>query len=170
MLYITIFVLICFLIFLIKKRNLFVLLYSDIENAKSQVQTAKAKCLEVEKKSLGLAGKAQENDRKEIQNVMGTMGTINASDLHAIGELHPDFKDKFGTGSELSHVLYSEYRDAQTRLNEAITAYNMAIAVFPQNIAAMIWGYKKEDLIGQENLEDAKKLEMAKEVDISKFV
>lgn len=170
MLYITIFIIIAVTIYIIKKRNLFVLLYSDIENAKSQVQTAKAKCLEIEQKSIGLAGKAQENDRKEIQNVMDTMGTINASDLQAIGQLHPDFKDKFGTGAGLSHILYSEYRDAQTKLNEAITVYNMAVTVFPQNLAAMILGYKKEDLIDQENLEDAKELKMVKEIDVSKFV
>ncbi len=158
------------LVFLIKCKNKFVVLSSNVKKCMSEVNTAKAKYLEVQRKALGLAGKATNNEGKVYQEIKNSAGQISSDKLLALGQMYPDLKDKFSTAASLSDRLYNDYRIAQTQLNNAITEYNQEISVVPQNIAAFLWGYKQETLIDEENLDRSKELTMVDDIDVEDFI
>lgn len=166
---IVIILIILMTIWLIKERNGFVVLVAKVEQEMSNVNTAKAKYLAVQKKAIGLAGKATSNEGQIYESIRNSAGQISSTTLLSLGQMYPDLKDKFDSAAHLSDSLYTDYRNAQSVLNQAITEYNTAIALFPSSIAAWLFGFEKETLIDQEHLTDSKKLRMEDEMDLSEF-
>ncbi len=155
---------------LISNKNTFVFYSSEVERLKSEVNTAKAKYLAVQKKAIGLAGMATKNESTQYQNIKTAGGTISSDQLLYLGQQFPDLKDKFAQAASLSEKMYTDYRNAQSELNNAITRYNRVISMFPKSISAYILGYVKEDLIDQENLENSKVLDVDNEINFDEFL
>ena len=155
-------------VFLIKCRNSFVVLKANVKRCKSQVNTARAKYQEVQKKAIGLAGIATQNEGTVYESLRA--GKINAENLLSLGQSYPELKDKFQATAELLDKLSSDLMSAQTTLNNAVTEYNASIAMFPQNIAAYFLGYHPEKLIGEKILEKATDLTIEADPDMSKWV
>lgn len=142
----------------------------NINKAKSEVNTAKAKYFEVQRKAIGLVGKTGKNEADLYKDIKTSGGRISSETLMALGQQYPDLKDKFESSARLSDNLYGSYRKAQTQLNDAITEYNTYINLFPNNIAAYILGYVRETLIDEANLEKSKELNVVEDLDLSEFL
>ncbi len=168
--FLTIAIIILLIAFLISKYNRFKEYSAEIAMHMSEVNTAKAKYLKIQKKAIGLAGKATKNEGDIYMNIKNAGGKISSETLLSLGTMYPELKDKFATAANLSEKMIDSYRNEQTALNNIITQYNKYVSIFPNNIAAFILGYRTMDLIGQDKLQEATKLEMEDEMDFSEFL
>lgn len=151
------------LIYIIKTHNKFVQMKNRIADQKAQidvqlkrrydlipnlVETAKG-CANFEKSTLEAVVQARANalNAKDFGGAMSANENLTAT-LHrfiAVGESYPELKANNNFTRLQDELSDSEDKIAKTRqfFNDAVLKYNNAIQVFPANIVAGIFSYKK---------------------------
>ena len=146
--------------YLMRFRNKVVNQKEGIEKAKSRVRILKAKYLQVLRK----VGTTQK-DANDAQG--GAYYTANRNGGGrfiggAIGSVDSNFEEV----GKLVVSLANEYQSAQQSLNELVNRYNVYITAFPRVILTRIFGFKKEEYIDSENLNESTRLSGFDEDDI----
>lgn len=141
-------------------RNSVVNRKENIEQAKSRIRILKAKYLQVLRK----VGTTQK-DSNDAQG--GAYYTANKNGGGrfiggAIGAVDSNFEEV----GKLVVSLANEYQSAQQNLNNLVNKYNVYITAFPRIILTKIFGFKKEEYIDSENLDESTRLSGFDEDDI----
>lgn len=155
------------LVYIIKKRNTFVVMKNRIKDQEAQVdvqlkrrydlipnliETAKGYAC-FEKSTLEAIAKA----RTDAVNAQNFNGTISANDrltdaLHrfvAVSESYPELKANTNFMQLQKELSSTEDKIAKSRqfLNDTVLKYNNAIQVFPANLVAGICGFKTYEFL-----------------------
>lgn len=155
------------LIYIIGTRNHFAELHSDVETQMSNISNY----VENRTKSLTDALQiAKLSYSHEVEGIEKLTGNEQYNQLSYLGQKYPQLMSTQSYQQALSQVqsLNAEIAASKTLLNGNINVYNKAIKVFPACIIAMIFGYKRESFIDEENMLNNKKVD-TREVDFSKF-
>ena len=157
-------VLICYII---SKRNEFERLRRAIQHEASNIGIFKSKKKSCLDDALRIAKLSYQRETEGIE-----MLTANdqLNQLLYLGQKYPDLQCMQGY-NEILHKAFKLDEDiAATRalVNGNIYEYNNAISAFPGMIIALIFHYKKERFIDEENIAENKKLDKS-ELDFSNY-
>lgn len=152
---------------IIKKRNLFVQLKTDVETQMSNISNYRELRHNAIKDCMDILGVAHQNDVDAIAR----LGIEAASQqLRVLGNKYPDLKDTPAYSQALVNIHhYSEEITASKNiLNKSIQNYNKAISVFPALIVANMFGFERETFIDEEKMQ-SNKFSNTDEVDFSQY-
>lgn len=154
-------------VYIIRKRNAFVTLSAEIENLLSNISVQKEGRSRAIIDAMEILGVAHSND---VSAIRGLNVEEQAKSLVACAQKYPDLKNTPAYSTALGRIqnFNEDITSADSLLNRAIKEYNQAISVFPANIVAGIFGFKKQAYIDNENKECNLNLNIEK-VDYSKF-
>lgn len=145
-------VIVSILSWLIKNRNNFVLLKEEINEQLSNISNYREQRKNSISDAMNMLGVAHQNDITAIKELTGNNLT---SELVALGQKYPDLQNTPSYAMALTKVQQcdAEIASCKNLLNLAIKNYNKAISVFPSNIVALIFGFKRETFVDQDNVE-----------------
>ena len=155
------------LTYIIGKRNKFVNLKAEVENLLSNISVQKEARSRAIVDAMEILGVAHSND---VSAIKGLNIDAQSKELVACAQKYPDLKATPAYASALSRIqnFNEDIASADSLLNKAIKEYNQAIAVFPANIVAGMFGFAKETYIDDENMGSNKNLNIER-VDYSKY-
>lgn len=155
---IAVIVLVILVLWLIKSRNKFVLLREEVKEQESNISNYNEQRTRSINDAMGVLGVAHQNDFEVIKRLSGESQT---TELMAMGQKYPDLKNTPSYAMAVTKIQQcdAEIAACKNLLNMAIKNYNKAIGVFPSNIAAKIFGFKREDFIDQSNMSDNRKVD-----------
>lgn len=147
---IALIVLIIILVWLIKKRNLFVGLFEEVKKQQSDISNYREQRRMSIEDAMNMLGIAHQNDLQAIKNLHPE---AQANQLMALGQMYPDLKDTPSYVAAVGRVqnCNAEIASSKNLLNASIVNYNRAIKMFPACIAAMIFGFKRAEFIDENN-------------------
>ena len=138
---------IAFLVWLLTFRNNVIEYQEKIKQAKSIVR--------VEKSTMSRTSIAMQEEKKEPDRFVSPMaGGIYVPMRNTVGFMQGDMGKAsiYGKKTDTVKSLAQSIERAQYSLNELISEYNRYISVFPNIIVASILKCKKEEYIGEDNL------------------
>lgn len=153
---------------IIKKRNLFVQLKTDVETQMSNISNYRELRHNAIKDCMDILGVAHQNDVDAI----ASLGIEAASQrLRVLGNKYPDLKDTPAYSAALVkiHRHGEEIAASKNILNKAIQKYNKSIAMFPALIVAKIFGFERETFIDEEKMQ-SNKIANTDEIDFSQYL
>ena len=161
------FIALVILIYMISKRNKFVNLKAEVENLLSNISVQKEARSRAIVDAMEILGVAHSND---VSAIKGLNIEAQSKELVACAQKYPDLKNTPAYASALGRIqnFNEDIASADSLLNKAIKEYNQAIAVFPANIVAGMFGFAKETYIDNDNMGNNKNLNIEK-VDYSKY-
>ena len=154
-------------IWVIKKRNAFESLRQDIKKAGSEISNYMKKREDSLNDALSIAKLSY---GKEVEGIERLTASDKLEQLSFLGEKYPVLQTMGSYSSAVNEAfqLNHDITASRTTLNSNINEYNKVIKAFPGLIVALIFGYKEEKLIDQENLAAHRHLDM-KGVDFSNY-
>lgn len=155
------------LIYIIVKRNEYARKRQDIKQAGSDISVM------VEKRAASLNDAlsiAKIGYKSEVDGIEKLSCSEQLSQLAYLGQKYPSLSSVGNYSETLSQAfqLNNEITASRQILNGNITEYNKAVTAFPGNIIALLFRYKAEKVIDEENLEKHRHLS-TKDVDFDKF-
>jgi len=155
------------IVWLIKSRNKFVLLREELKEQESNISNYSEQRTRSINDAMGMLGVAHQNDIEAVKRLTGESQT---TELLALGQKYPDLKNTPSYAMAVTKVQQcdAEIAACKNLLNMAIKNYNKAISVFPSNIAAGIFGFKREEFIDQANMAANRAVDKS-EVDFDKY-
>ncbi len=148
---ILIIVILIIVIWFIKSRNRFVLLREEVREQESNISNYNEQRTHSINDAMGMLGVAHQNDIEALKQLTGESQT---TELLALGQKYPDLKNTPSYAMAVTKVQQcdAEIAACKNLLNLAIKNYNKEIAVFPKNIVAGVFGFKREEFIDQANM------------------
>lgn len=155
------------LLWMIAKRNKFVLLKNEIDNLLSNISTKKEERARSYEDAMDILGIAHANDYTSIKN-LGVDEQAQA--LMVCAQKYPDLKDTPAYATALHRIqnINEDINADQKMFNKAIKEYNQAISVFPASLVALIFGFKKQTYFDSENAEKNRVADIRK-IDVEKY-
>ena len=155
------------LIYIIVKRNEYARMRQDIKQAGSDISVM------VEKRAASLNDAlsiAKIGYKSEVDGIEKLSCSEQLSQLAYLGQKYPSLTSVGNYSETLSHAFHlnSDISAAREILNGNINEYNHLVTAFPGNIIALLFRYKAEKVIDEENLEKHRHLS-TKDVDFDKF-
>ena len=152
-------------LYVIMGKNRLVELWGNMELSESDLKVATQNYNKGVKEAL----KKQKNNiayttdayQKAVGDVWGD------KDVQIVGNISPNFDATYDAASSQSEIGRKALMDSQTSYNSAVQTYNNYILSFPSSILAYIWGYQKQELIGEDNTQNVRVLKEEAELDTS---
>lgn len=154
-------------IMIVATRNKFETLRRSVRRGASQIGTMKEHRANSLNDALNIA---KIGHAKEVEGIATLVGTEKMEGLRFIGERFPDLQNNrnYSEAVSRSFQLNQEITAARRVLDGNIEAYNNAITSFPGLLVAMVFGYKKEKFIDEDNEAQNRQLSHAT-VDFGQF-
>ncbi len=152
---------------IIKKRNLFVNLKTDVETQMSNISNYRELRHNAIKDCMDILGVAHQNDVDAI----ASLGIEAASQqLRFLGNKYPDLKDTPAYSAALVKIHHHSEEIAASKniLNKAIQKYNKSISMFPALIVAKMFGFERETFIDEDDMQ-SNKLSNKEEIDFNQY-
>lgn len=155
-------------IYVIAKRNSFESMRQAIKTESANIGIYEDKCLQYLDSAMDIL---KVSHQWEVSALTGLTGRDQYDRLLYLGQKYPELKANSNFSKVMDNLggLQDDISATQILVNSNINAYNASINSFPENLVAMVFGYKSETLIDEENIEKHKKLER-KKIDFSKYL
>lgn len=154
-------------IYVIAKRNEINNLKISIDNAKSEISVQREKRSASLNDAMRVLKVSYEHEIAGIEKL--TAGE-QLNQLQFLAEKYPAIKSVEGytEASRQAVELNKDISASKTIVNGNIRQYNSVIGGFPANLVALVFGYKREKFIDEDNMENNMKVQI-EDVDFSKF-
>ena len=144
--------------YVIKKRNQFNTLRRNVQHQAANIG------IHIEKRSQCLNDAmniAKINYRQEVEGVEKLTINDQLEKLAYLGQKYPSLQStsNYNLIVQQAFELNKDISASRELVNGNINIYNDAISMFPGLLIALIFGYKKEKFIDEENIENNKMLE-----------
>ena len=165
--FIAVIIVVILIVYVISKRNEINSLKISIDNAKSEISVQKEKRSASLNDAMRVLKVGYEHEIAGIEKL--TAGE-QLSQLQFLAEKYPAIRsiEGYSEASRQAVELNKDISASKTIVNGNIRQYNSVIGAFPANLVALVFGYKREKFIDEENMENNMKVNV-EEVDFSKF-
>lgn len=165
--YIIIAVIVSLVFWLIKSRNSFQKMRNEVSAQKSNISNYIEQRTQYLNDALNVAKLSYAH---EVEGIEKLTANDQFEQLRVLGQKYPQLQHTAAYQETITRLpmLERDIAASKTLLNGNIKEYNEAISMFPGLLIAMLFGFKRETYIDEENMEQNKRVNRS-EVNFSKF-